>query len=227
MKHLLLIICFLIINTFKLLAQNEIVITGKIYNYKNKPIAIAYYKDYLDYERKITGKTITKKDGSFSMKFKWDYAWPAFLILENETMELFLTPGDSLIIIAKYKKLVKTAKLSGTASYANNYLREHILQFSTMRKQMNKKQKKMKPNEMLLLHDTMYNREMKFFNTLQQNKAPEFYYYIYANIEYYYANRLFTYNLSRAEIEQRMLKIKYNNEDALTSMYYITFLDSY
>lgn len=212
---------------FELTAQKKVVISGTITNYKEKAIAVAFYEDYLDYERRIAGKTVTDKNGNFALSFDWERAWPAFLILENETMELFLTPNDSLFINGKYKKLAGTSKFSGSAAYANTYLSKHLVAFTKMRQHTFQKQKKMKSFEKLILHDTMYYREMKAFDTLNKNIALEFHTYMHANIEYYYANKLFLYNLSRSDIESRLLKIECDNEDALNSMYYLIFLENY
>ncbi len=221
----ILFICLFISEVIK--SQTSVIVAGAIPNYKERHIGIAFFEDYLDYERKVAAKTITSRSGTFILKFKWTKSWPAFLILENETVELFLVPGDSLYINGKYKKLATTSKFSGSAAYANSYLAEHRVKFSKMREQTDKKQKKMNINEKLILHDTMYYREMKSFAKINKNKAPEFYNYMYANIEYYYANKIFFYGLSRSEIEERIQKINYNNEDALSSMYYVIFLENY
>jgi len=226
MNRTAIIIIIVITTLFRLKAQ-DVVVSGIIPNYKERPIGLAYFEDYLDNERRVAAKTVTGKDGSFILEFEWTRAWPAFLILENETLEMFLVPGDSVKIKGKHKKLAGTSEFSGKGCDANQYLSQHLVKFTGMRRHMDKKQKKADILQLLALHDTMYNREMKAFLTFSEGKGPEFYLYMHSHIEYFYANRLMVYELSRSEIEMRMQKIEINNENALNSVNYIYFLENY
>ena len=222
---------------------DTVVICGKLEHYKQKEISVGCYRDYLYYQKKVLGSCTTDKDGNFRITFLYAKPWPAYLILENNNINLFLIPGDSLAVSADAKKFVETAVFNGRGSKVNGFISKYLFMFYESHVELKKSMAELPEKEFLSLNDALYKQQLDFFNknfseesgatfTEYQDKRVVFEYAramvicpYYMNILDYAKNYNISYGLN--SLESMIDSTDLNNQYALTSMVYVDFLMDY
>ena len=110
-------------------AQNDAVVVGQIDSATARAVRIEYKRNHFMLE---DGSFETVLDGNnvFSFRVKISESRAVTLFHRNESVRLFLTPGDTLKLHFKSKNLVETITFDGSAALHNDYLVKADAQFS-------------------------------------------------------------------------------------------------
>lgn len=209
-------------------------ITGKLDRYKYGYIYVGFHKNYLNYTKLIAAEDTTTKYGEFKMKFRWDYPWPVYLVMGDLTVNLFLSPGDSINIDANHGNFYKTYKMTGIGATENLYLNNFLLTYDNENLNFRKTFIELPEKEFLKQNDSRHENQLKYLeknDSLQSNKY--FYNYAQALIDFEYYNNFFVFSKTRNKyIDSDYLAdvidtVKIDNQFALPSMLYVEFLNNY
>ena len=209
-------------------------VMGKINHFKYSEIYIGFYKNYLNYTKLVAAEDTTNKTGEFKMKFRWDYPWPVFLVMGELTVNLFLSPGDSIYIDANHTSFYKTVKFTGTGGQENTYLNQYLLAYDNSNINFEKTFPELAEKEFLKQNDSRYSQQTKYFeinDTVDYNNF--FRNYAISLIDFEYYNNFFAFSKVKGKyIDSDYLfdvvdTNKVDNQMALPSVLYIDFLDNY
>jgi hypothetical protein len=209
-------------------------IMGKIERYRYGDVYVGFYKNYLNYTKLVAAEDTTSKYGEFKMKFRWDYPWPVYLVFGELTVNLFLSPGDSIYIEASHSNFYKTFKLSGTGATENTYLNNFLLTYDIDNLNFRKTFIELPEKTFLKQNDARHEIQLKYLeknDSLQENIF--FYNYAMALIDFEYYNNFFVFSKTKGKyIDSDYLAdvidtVKIDNQFALPSMLYIDFLNNY
>lgn len=242
MKKILLYFLF-IIYPFLSEAQKIVTFSGKILNPKSNAIHIKYIDNYLQMKEITAGSAIIDKEGKFGMTFEWSEAKPALLYHGDQSYRLFLIPGDKLKITLDTDKFYQTANFSGKGSEVNNFLTLLDFQFNqgAALQEYNESFQKYELEEFVIYINKRKVDQVKLYEeTFINPPSQEFNNYILSAFDYSWAaDRLnylelhSFYNNKKGFVKVSMEyynfldKVKINNDVALSTYYYVHFLESY
>jgi hypothetical protein len=103
-------------------------ISGEVKNLgENKEVSVFYYNNPIEWVQETAEKVSIDSKGNFSMRFLWNKAMHADLLIGDEHSDLFLIPGDSIHLLVNYKNFDSTINYSGKGGEDNNYMAAELL----------------------------------------------------------------------------------------------------
>jgi peroxiredoxin len=224
-------------------SQSTTTVYGKISNFTDTKVYIRYYRDLVTYERVFADSAQLDKDGSFSMKFKWNRPFQAEFINGHESARMFIGVNDSLKIELNAKQFDESIKYSGNGAEVNNYLAQKELKFPRF---IDPGKYALQEKEFTLFIDSLCNAELDFLNnyfSTIRNKSSAMNTFINeeeAEIKYFrlttkmnYPN-LFSYNNKLKEpmvlsnsYYDFLKQVTLVNPKAIHSISYLLFVENY
>jgi len=216
------------------IVSKTVCISGKIEHFKLKYLYIGFVKNYLLNEKLIAADTVTSKTGEFYMKFRWEYPWPVYLVMEDVTVNLFLSPGDSIYLTANHNKFFSSFKFSGRGGTENQYLNNFLLSYDNVNNEFHKTFIELSEKEFLRQNDARYDEQIKYFeknDTAENNK----YFKGYASslIDYEYFNNILLFGKMKGKYidddytSEMIDSTKISNDMAISSLAYQRFIENY
>lgn len=71
---------------------------GQLLNYRNKPVSVLAYEDFLTFTTSVISEVTTDDKGYFKTQFNLDHATSVALKIDQHTRDLFVTPGNHYTI---------------------------------------------------------------------------------------------------------------------------------
>jgi sensor histidine kinase YesM len=131
-KAVLLFLSLLI--SASLFAQVQTVVSGKIQNQPDKNIALVIFTFNVSTMNEDELYVWTKIQGDSTFRFSTDKITKSYthcrLQCNNETLKIFLSPGDTLMVETEYNHMGSSAVFTGRGSDLNNYLKQSQLRYS-------------------------------------------------------------------------------------------------
>ena len=214
--------------------DGKVIICGKLEHFKNKTVFVGFYKDYLYYQKLNTTPVKTDKEGNFCFSFKWEKPWPAIIFFDEQSLAMFLRPGDSLYLLGNASSLLKTLAYSGRGARENQCLKDYTVKFSEKSEAFRKDMVNYSERDFYAANDLLYEEQIAFLEKMiLREDSPEFYDFHHALIYYSYLNNLFDYSeakgiqLNYDYMESLLENGGLDNPGALTSSIYVDFLFNY
>lgn len=238
MKKTLLLFSFLLLGNLSW-AQRALLV-GKVAKPKSDSIRIGVNPNPLSAQE---AQSISKIDatGSFSIEVPLKEASVVDFVYEDESVSLFLQPGDELEARFTGGSLMKSLKFKGKGANENNFLQAFNLKF------LENEDYQVLP-ENITLNEKSFVEFLEFRKEDQLNflekytaKSPlseSFRNYMLAEIEYAYANDRLTFNELRTKVLGGPIKlsdnyysffksVKVDNAPGVKSHSYLTYLKNY
>jgi len=230
---------FLLLLTFSSVAQT-VRVKGKISQAESDSLFIGVNPNPLS-AQEAQSKSAISAAGEFSLAVPMLQPSTADLVYEDETITLFLQPGDQLEVQVKGSNFLKSLNFKGKGANENNFLAAYYLKFDE--------------NEAYqVLPDNISLSEKAFIEFLDFRKKDQlaflerytaknpvsevFRNYILAEIEYAWANDRLTFADLRNRVKggtiplspnyyQYLDQVKINNPESMHSPVYFAFLQNY
>jgi hypothetical protein len=210
-------------------------IKGIIKHYKSRPIYVTYLDDFVYFKNVNLAKTTTDDKGSFEIKFKWERPWLAQFAIGDKKLQLFLCPGDTLVMKASYGNLYHSIKYSGSSGKGQNLQKSYVKKYKGVNNRFAGKLGRLDSLDFVTTNDKHHQDQLEFINrdTLYNKDHKDFYEYLRANVDYNYLNSVFDYcekknrYLLTAYMDTVMDQKHVNNPYALPAVVYVEFLENY
>lgn len=216
--------------------------TGQLVNSKAKKIEIKYFDNYISFEEVVFPIRL-RSDGTFTVVLELEKPIVGELWLSTEAHPIYLEPGDELNLKMNAEFNNATLSFTGRGSSHNNYLAAQKRQFrKTTAASINNEMTQQGPKDFMQyiegLKQTKLNLLEKHRTT--SNFSPSFDAFAHADIVYWAAYYLMKYRYENPSYQgdgmlAKMPKTYYgflddlqvSNDDALPSINYIYFADTY
>jgi len=246
----LIILLFCTINSLELFAQrsiaaqSQVVIQGKIESAAPfSSITFKFYKDYISFEELEYSTVI--KDQSFSITLPIYDASPGFITYENQTLPIFLEPGDNLFVRSSHASFIDSLEYTQVGALSNNFLKETFIKFDREDAQLVKEGMQQKTAEdfetfMLSYKGKKISHRDQYLAQRDTSFSTVFSEYVSADINYWWGHQLMSYKDNHPtshllpialtlpnEYYDFMDELVLNDEKALSNLNYISYLDRY
>ena len=230
---------FLLLSNNLLIAQTALV-SGKVSQAESDSLFIGVNPNPLS-AQEAQSKSRINAQGEFSMAVPVQKATTADLVYEDETITLFLQPGDALDVRFNAANFLKSLKFKGQGANENNFLVNFYLKFDE-----NEDYQVLPEN--IALHEKAFiefldlrKKDQSAFLERYTAKFPVsdvFKNYILSEIEYAWANDRLTFADLRLKVKGSTItlsptyyhflnQVKVNNPESIQSPVYFTFLKNY
>ncbi|WP_026462452.1 TlpA family protein disulfide reductase [Adhaeribacter aquaticus] len=239
MKQLNLLLIFLL-SSFSLFAQKAIV-KGKVINPEQDSIMVAVNPNTLS-AKEVQSLSAIDAQGQFAISVPVSEATSADFVYDEESISLFLHPGDELEVRFNPENFFKTLKFKGKGANENNFLVSFNLKFYEDEDyQILPNNIRLNEKSFVAFLDYRKKDQLQFLerHAAKTPLSEDFKNYIKAEIEYSWANDLLTFaSLRQRVIGGSLIKLSpgyydflktvtINNSQALKSHAYTSFLTNY
>ncbi len=221
-------------------AQNNVSITGTIKDAGGESITLKIDEYYVGENSSIVKSPVS--EGKFKLACKLDHNRVTELTYKNQSLKIYLEPGDDFVIEAKNGTLDSTVSFSGKSPANNKFLMKFNSRFAKDYDTAYLQEHKLNDNidvfEMALFDSR--KKQMEFYKSYseQSSLTESFKNYIQNTIKYYYFENLFSYPIIRGNADKAVLTVAHlpavmienvddkiqNNEEAIICETYRTFL---
>lgn len=232
---------------FIMLAVEHIVaqtatLNGHIDHPKGKNVYLRHYSDYITYAEATIDSGVINKKGDFKMTFDWPEPGPVTFYHGDEITELYLCPGDNLHLYLDTKEFDETLVYKGFGADRNTYCAQKMLESSATDPSIYKLPVEVFYTYVDSVRDVNYKRieVITASSGLLNSCLTDFLNFEYAEIEYEWAYNKLTYPMMYRYYNQRnpgfqapepdysfLQQVKIENQDALGSTWYVSFLEEY
>ncbi|PCH69982.1 MAG: hypothetical protein COC01_00020 [Bacteroidetes bacterium] len=234
----------LIFLTLNIIAQNLVTISGKIVNPQSNEIKIIYINNFLEFKEVMAAASILKEEGKFGMTFEWNKPAPAILLHGDLAYRLFISPGDKIKVALDPKKFYESTVFEGKGAEVNTFLTK--LDFKHHSGLAYEKYagsfKDMKLDEFTAFIDKRKDDQLADFKEYYKDNipSPAVDNYVKSMVTYSWATDKLNYlwmhtvhNNKKGFVEVKedyygfLKDAALQNEKALTTYYYVSFLEAY
>jgi thiol-disulfide isomerase/thioredoxin len=173
------------------------------------------------------------------MRFSWNKAMHADLLIDDEHTDLFLIPGDSIHITVDYNNFDSTISYSGKGEADNNYLAKELIQ--NFKNKAKVRSNLTEANTYKNYVDSILKENQKFYNSYDsKGLSNEFKKFIETSIKYRYVDPKYMFSVEYNPTTKKMGKkelpkgyfdflnaIDLNDEKSLDIVEYVVALDRY
>jgi thiol-disulfide isomerase/thioredoxin len=225
-------------------AQNDAIVVGQVDSAIARSVRIEFKRNHFLLEDG-SFETALDANNTFSFRVKLNESRAVFFTHRNETVRLFLTPGDTLKMHFKSRHLLETMVYDGSAALHNEYLIKAEIQLSEA-KNNERAQFSVKngfAKEHLSFIDSIFNEKKRFYDAyptaLKSDFSNDFLDFILNDNNYWRAFHLMEYvrehgltnpNVDR-QVDDNYFAFLYETDNAyykaLNSQNYVQYLELY
>ena len=218
-------------------------IKGAGTNIKDKAVFLRYYRDNISFEEEIIVMPVVEQE--FVVSFDLEEPACFLLAIDDKEFNLFVEPGDDLVLNLNNLYLKNGVLFSGKGGDANQYLYDFYKAFRRWNDDfLNYEMMQRNPRDFRWFMDYLRKKKWTFYKDYRYASkmtfTNAFKQYAFAEIDYWYA-----YHLTRFRIEHSVANgletpvaldksyysyfndILISNDFALTSRNYLYFIDQY
>lgn len=239
-----LVLCITITSsTFAQSEAQKTYIQGAITDGSTKEISIVIDPNPL-LTNKVTIKSAIDEQGAFAIQFDLGMPVPATLEYGRVSIDMYIEPGDSIIVTGQAKQLKNNIKFSGKGGKHNNYFVAAKKQFDNRAMVYNRRAQvqNLDFKAYRSFVDSLRNEKMKLLNNFNANNADvsdSFKAFATILIQYPWATALLQYPNNHARYNRKktidvpqeyfgfLNDFSIINESAMLIKPYLTFLDEY
>ncbi len=212
---------------------------GKILGGATRPLELVLYSDPILLKEKVE-RIKVGGDQSFTLSLEISEPQMGELRYGHESVPVFLEPGDQLSVTFTGSNFLKTVFFKGRGANNNNYLKDRVEKFAGFEGNLPDRIKNSSPFQFMAYMDQVKTNKDLYVETYHHAHAfsRTFLAHAEAEVDYWYAYQLLNYPWENPLHHQQEgpLDVPANyydflnqtdavNEDALTSPYYVYFLD--
>ena len=243
MKNRILVLLFL---CFYYIADSQTLITlnGQINNAQSNEVKVMYINNFLEFKEVMAGASVLKEDGKFGMTLEWEKPGPALLTHGDLVYRIFLSPGDKITVTLDPKKFYETTQFEGNGSEVNNFLTKLDFKFHSglAYEEYTNSFKDKKLEDFKIYIDKRKNDQLQYFKKYYEGKkvppsvenyATSMILYSWATdrLNYLWMHTFYNNKNGFVKVDESyygfLYEIEIQNEKALSTYYYVTFLEAY
>ncbi len=234
---LLLLLCSTVV-----IAKQTATIKGKITSPREDIIRLSMYADLITFEP-MQYQIALKSDNTFLIEVQLFESTVATLTHGNSSIEVFLEDGDDLMIEFHGWDLEATVQFSGKGAVNNYYLNKSSQRFKRLSDEhITYQMSHLNPDDFKTYMDKMRQKKLAFLQKFEDELtfSKGFEAYAQADIHYWWAHHLMQYRWEHAFYNDLaapmdlpetyfsfLNEITINNDEAVSNLKYIYFLDQY
>jgi hypothetical protein len=186
--------------------SQAVLISGEVKNLgDNKEASVSFYNNNIEWVLETAEKVSIDNKGNFSMRFTWNKAMHADLLIDDEHTDLFLIPGDSIHLTVDYNNFDSTINYSGKGEADNNYLAKELLQ--NFKNKAKVRSNLTEANTYKNYVDSIWKENQKFYNSYDsKGLSNEFKKFIETSIKYRYVDPKYMFSVEYNPTTKKMGK---------------------
>ncbi|OWY23088.1 hypothetical protein C7N43_31730, partial [Sphingobacteriales bacterium UPWRP_1] len=199
------------------------------------PNAIKVYPDNLLNNDDLVQVTLDEQ-GYYRFNLPVRQPLPVMMEFNGKTLQLFISPGDMLLLNFDYSDIVQSAQANGTGALSNDLLIAFQQRYSpedTDNEARSKRQYTTRQDYFAFCEDrNILEREFVLNGLSKQTYPPEFVNWILAEVKYRKANRLSAYYFTTEDplmddYHRFAASYNFNDTTAIVSNQYLLFLENH
>ncbi len=189
--------CIIFLSTL-IQAQNDAIVVGQIDSATARSVRMEFKRNHFLLEDG-SFESVLDANNTFSFRVKLTESRAIYFTHRNESVRLFLTPGDTLKMHFKSRHMLETMVLDGSAALHNDYMIKSESQSSelNMTQQARNSVKNATSRNHLAFIDSIYNEKKRFFDgystELKSNFSNDFLDFALNDVTYWRAYYLMEY----------------------------------